>query len=174
VTTCDLCRLDNTAIPELPTCQRCYDDIAAALAGLSELLAALKAATPRTLARPARETPGTKTGPSSPANEELIDLRAELSSTANEWAARLAPHSNQAPIRTLTRHLATALAMTGGKGYAAQLLHLTELSRHRLDPPEVVHVRNRCPTCGTRGLVRYDNGSPAWCTYCHAKSHLAA
>ncbi|MFI0452471.1 hypothetical protein [Actinomadura sp. 6N118] len=80
-----------------------------------------------------------------------MDLRVKLSETVTEWAACVDPYSTLTPVRTLIRHLAAALAMTGGDSYAGRLLHLTDVARRRLDPPEVVRIRERCPICHTRG-----------------------
>ncbi|WP_242884030.1 hypothetical protein [Actinomadura litoris] len=173
---CHLCHADHPTMISLPTCETCFGEVAAALESLPGLLAGLETITPQTLARPARETPGGPGGfgPSSPAREALIDLRAELSATVTEWAAAVEPWAAGPPTRTLVRHLSAALGMGGGADWAAKLLHLTDVARRRLDPPEVIHLRDRCPECGTRGLVRYDTGGPCWCVNCYAETYPAA
>lgn len=174
---CQFCDAGSPALSGLPACGGCHREIASALETLPELLAALEAATPRTLARPARETPGAprpRGGPSSPAHETLLDLRAELIATVRAWAALLRGRAAAPPARLLTRHLGAALAVPGGPGQAARLLYLADTARRRLDPPEVIRVREPCPECATRALVQYDTGGPCWCTYCHAEVYPAA
>ncbi|QXJ19644.1 hypothetical protein AGRA3207_000207 [Actinomadura graeca] len=175
--TCEFCRAGAPVLSGLPTCERCYSEVAATLSGLSELLAGLRAATPRTLARPPREMNapgGSRAGPSSPAHEALLDLRAELIATVRTWAGLAGANPAAPPVRTLLANLAVALAVEGGASAAGRLLHLTDTARQRLDPPEVIQVQDRCPECGTRGLVRYDTGGPCWCSYCYAEIYPAA
>lgn len=175
---CHLCRRNST-MDDLPVCEACYGEVAHTLDTMPGLLAALRAATPKTLARPAREHTGparTKAGPSSPAREDVLDIHAELLVTLRTWAREAGGTFTgaAAAARYLLRELSAALNTLRGATLAHVLLHQADTALRIINPPQVVRLRTRCPDCATRGLVQYDTGGPAWCTYCQKEVTRAA
>ncbi|MFC0041047.1 hypothetical protein [Actinomadura rayongensis] len=172
MTACEVCPAGHLTMTGLPVCESCYGEVAAALDALPGLLTGLGAATARSLARPARELPGPprSPGPSAPADETVIDLRAELKDAVRAWAALAGIGAAAPPVRALATNLASALAAPGGTAAAARLLHLTAAARRRLDPPEVIRLRERCPECGTLGLLALSTHRvAAWCSFCEVE-----